>query len=88
MDFIINKDYVRLSTNFYIHHVRLSRNLYIHYVRLSTSYIISSSFHMLHVFKPFSPLYVYLRPSNRKDMDIQYFFSLLSRYKMSTKKYQ
>ena len=31
-------DYVRLSTNLYIHHVRLSRNLYIHYVRLSTSY--------------------------------------------------
>ena len=30
-------DYVRLSTNLYIHHVRLSRNLYIHYVRLSTS---------------------------------------------------
>ena len=30
-------DYVRLSTNLYIHHVHLSRNLYIHYVRLSTS---------------------------------------------------
>ena len=33
-------DYVRLSTNLYIHLVRLSRNLYIHYVRLSTSYIL------------------------------------------------
>ena len=30
-------DYVRLSTNLYIHHVHLSRNLYVHYVRLSTS---------------------------------------------------
>ena len=30
--------YVRLSTNFYIHHVRLSRNLYVRYVRLSTSF--------------------------------------------------
>ena len=30
-------DYVRLSTNLYIHHVRLSRNLYIHKERLSTS---------------------------------------------------
>ena len=37
-DSIINMDYVRLSTNLYIHHVRLSRNFYIHYVRLSTSY--------------------------------------------------
>ena len=27
-------DYVRLSTNLYIHHVRLSRNLYVHYVRV------------------------------------------------------
>ena len=34
-------DYVRLSTNLYIHHVRLSRNLYIHYVRLSTSLSLS-----------------------------------------------
>ena len=33
-DYIINMDYVRLSTNLYIHHVRLSRNLYVHYVRL------------------------------------------------------
>ena len=36
-DYIINMDYVHLSTNLYIHHVRLSRNLYVHYVRLSTS---------------------------------------------------
>ena len=36
-DFIIIRDYVRLSRNLYIHYVRLSRNLYIHYVRLSTS---------------------------------------------------
>ena len=38
-DYIINMDYVRLSTNLYIHHVRLSINLYVHYVRLSTSYM-------------------------------------------------
>ena len=37
MDYIINMDYVHLSTNLYIHHVRLSRNLYLHYVHLSTS---------------------------------------------------
>ena len=35
--YLINMDYVRLSTNLYIHHVRLSRNLYIHKERLSTS---------------------------------------------------
>jgi len=34
-DFIIIRDYVRLSRNLYIHYVRLSRNLYIHYVHLS-----------------------------------------------------
>ena len=36
-DYIINMDYVGLSTNLCIHHVRLSRNLYVHYVRLITS---------------------------------------------------
>ena len=38
-DYIINMDYVRLSTNLYIHHVRLSRNLYIHYVRLRPTFL-------------------------------------------------
>ena len=37
-------DYVRLSTNLYIHHVRLSRNLYIVYVYLSTSKNLNNCF--------------------------------------------
>ena len=44
-------DYVRLSTNLYIHHVRLSRNLYVHYVRLSTSILLFTKHAYLNQYK-------------------------------------
>ena len=64
-------DYVRLSTNLYIHHVHLSRNLYVHYVRLSTAFKAKSSYCSYQIFASSFSFLQILRKNMKKPAWLQ-----------------